>query len=226
MSCWPRRIASSARLRSWRRRDRAHIPSHVCLCSGSSPAQGTPAHQVSTEDAEADIIPANAGARAQNSPKPPTSPGDIAGRCTVLAVALVSVTASVPPVTTAAPRRTRRSPPRVLFLACAGSYSYACLLGVPAPWPTIDVGQGPVSRPGVSIATGLCRMSACPPIQSSQHAPATPCHPQNSRTISCRHAKTPAYRLANTGRPALHPRPRFARPRPLPGPPFRHKDDQ
>ena len=152
--------------------------------------------------------------------------GDIAGRCTVLAVALVSVIASVPPVTTAAPRRTRRSPPRVLFLACAGSYSNACLLGVPAPWPTIDVGQGPVSRPGVSIATGLCRMSACPPIQSSQHAPATPCHPQNSRTISCRHAKTPANRLANTGRPALHPRPRFARPRPLPGPPFRHKDDQ
>ena len=81
-----------------------------------------------------------------------------AGRCTALAVVLVSVTASVPPLTITAPRRTRRSPPRVLFPECAGSC--ACLLRAPAP------------RPGVSVATGLCRMSARPTIQANQLAPA------------------------------------------------------
>ncbi len=97
-------------------------------------------------------------------------PGDIAGRCTALAVALVSVTASVPPATTAAPRRTRRNPPRVLFLECAGSCSCACLLRAPAPSPTIDAGQGPAPQPGVPVATGLRRMSARPPDHSGQPA--------------------------------------------------------
>ncbi len=100
-----------------------------------------------------------------------SSPGDIAGRCTALAVALVSVTASAPPVTTAAPRRTRRSPPRVLFLECAGSCSCACPLRAPALSPTIDAGQEPAPRPGISVATGLRRMSARPTSQASHHVP-------------------------------------------------------
>ena len=95
-------------------------------------------------------------------------PGDIAGSCTTLAVALVSVTASVPPVTTAAPKRTRRSPPRVLFLECAGSCSCARPLRAPAPGPTIDADQEPAPRPGVPVATGLRRMSARPPDHSGQ----------------------------------------------------------
>ena len=82
--------------------------------------------------------------QTSTSPRPTTSPGDIAGRCTALAVVLVSVTASVPPVTTAAPRRTWRSPPRVLFPGCAGSCT--CPLRAPAPRPTIDAGQGPTDR--------------------------------------------------------------------------------
>ena len=124
--------------------------SRVASRTPGQPTAGMPRRRRSgydqTEDAEASIIPAYAGARAQDSPrlttsasayshteplratnkpirhytiprrrftapKPATSPGDIAGRCTALAVALVSVTASVPPVTTAALRRTRRSPP-------------------------------------------------------------------------------------------------------------------
>lgn len=107
------------------------------------------------------------------SPRTATSaPGDTAGRCTTLAVAFVSVTASVPPATTVAPRRTRRSPPHVLFLECAGSCSYACPLRVLASSPTIDAGQRPAPRPGISVATSLRRMSARPTIQASHHAPA------------------------------------------------------
>ena len=260
-------------LRHRRRSDRAHNPAHVCLCSGTKPAQGTPARQAPTEDAEAGIILVNASARAQDSPRPTTSPGDIAGRCTALAVALVSVTASVPPVTTAAPRRTRRSPPRVLFLECAGSCTCSCLLPAPAPRPTIDPSQGPVSRPGVSAATGLHRMSARPTIQAGQHAPAKlrrckaralrnttrplPRQRSHSRlnpsevlhsdgttagasTARPSHAPAPPYHPTeptdsqlqsrqDTGRstsptpggPALHPRPRFTRPRPPLGPPKR-----
>ena len=82
----------------------------------------------------------------------------------------VSVTASVPPVTTATPRRTRRSPPRVLFLECAGSCTCSCLLPAPAPRPTIDASQGPAPRPGVSAATGLHRMSARPTDHSGRPA--------------------------------------------------------
>ena len=189
-------------------------------------------------------------------------PGDIAGRCTALAVALVSVTASVPPATTAAPRRTRRSPPRVLFLECAGSCSCASLLRAPAPRPATDAGRGPALRPGVSVATGLRRMSARPPDHSGQRARAgeiakEQCssfaktqpapHPASALilawtlTRSCTPMELkPADRLAAStsmtlqdqkdagrspsptpGGPALHPRPRFARPRPLLGPPNR-----
>ena len=43
--------------------------------NNDEPAQGTPARQAPTEDAEAGIIPANAGTRAQDSPRPPTSLG-------------------------------------------------------------------------------------------------------------------------------------------------------
>jgi len=95
-----------------------------------------------------------------------TSPGDIAGRC--IALVFVSVTASVPPATVAAPRRTRRCPPRVLFLECAGSCSCACPFRAPASSPTSDAGQGPAPRPGTSVATGLRRMSARPPDHSGQ----------------------------------------------------------
>ena len=191
-----------------------------------------------------------------------SSPGDIAGRCTALAVALVSVTASAPPVTTAAPRRTRRSPPRVLFLECAGSCSCACPLRAPALSPTIDAGQGPAPRPGISVATGLHRMSARPTDHSGQpprageiakekcssFAKTQPApHPASALilawtlTRSCTPMELkPADRLAAStsmtlqdqkdagrspsptpGGPALHPRPRFARPRPLLGPPNR-----
>ena len=115
-----------------------------------------------------------------------------AGRCTALAVVLVSVTASVPPLTTTAPRRTRRSPPRVLFLACAGSCSCAGLLRAPAPRPAIDAGQGPTPRSGVSFATGLSRMSARPPDQSGR-----PAHAGEIAKVQCsRFAKT---------QPAPHP---------------------
>ena len=78
------------------------------------------------------------------------------------------MTAFVPPVTTAAPRRTRRSPPRVLFLECAGSCSCASLLRAPAPRPATDAGRGPAPRPSVFVATGLCRMSARQPDHSGQ----------------------------------------------------------
>ena len=107
-------------------------------------------------------------------PQPPATAGEAldAGRCTALAVAPVPVTASVPPITTTTPRRTRRSPPRVLFLECAGSCSCACPLRAPPPRPTIDAGQGLAPRPGVSATTGLHRMSARPPIQTGQPAPA------------------------------------------------------
>ena len=78
------------------------------------------------------------------------------------------MTASVPPVTTAAPRRTRRRPPRVLFLECAGICSCAFPLPAQAPGPTIDADQGPAPRPGVPVAIGLYRMSARPPDHSGQ----------------------------------------------------------
>ncbi len=80
----------------------------------------------------------------------------------MLAVALVPVAAFVPPITTAAPRRTWNSPSRVLFLECAGSCSCACPIRAPVPGPTIDAGSWPASRPGVSIATGLRQMSSRP----------------------------------------------------------------
>ena len=93
---------------------------------------------------------------------------------------------------TAAPRRTRRSPPRVLFLACAGSCSCACLLRAPAPRPAIDAGQGPTPRSGVSFATGLSRMSTRPPDQSGR-----PAHAGEIAKVQCsRFAKT---------QPAPHP---------------------
>ena len=102
-----------------------------------------------------------------------TSPGDIAGSCTALAVALVSVTAFVPPVTNAVPRRTRRSPPRVLFLECAGICSCASLLHAPAPSPTTDAGRD--RRPDRAFplppACAGC-LPARPTIQARQHAPA------------------------------------------------------
>ena len=88
----------------------------------------------------------------------------------MLAVALVPVTASAPPLTTATPRRPRRSPPRVLFLECADSCTCVCLLRAPAPGPTIDADQGPAPRPGVSVATGMRRMPARPPDHSIQPA--------------------------------------------------------
>ncbi len=104
-------------------------------------------------------------ARSSHAPAPPTIRQN--GRYAVLptefpdkpvpAHVSVSVTASVPPVTTATPRRTRRSPPRVLFLECAGSCTCSCLLPAPAPRPTIDASQGPAPRPT---------------IQAGQHAPA------------------------------------------------------
>ena len=90
------------------------------------------------------------------------------------AVALVPVAAFVPPITTAALCRTRRSPPRVLFLECAGSCSCACSLRAPAPRPTIDAGQGPAPRPGVSVAFGFRRMSARPPYRRSSRRPDSP----------------------------------------------------
>ncbi len=114
-------------------------------------------------------MPAGLQERPRRRPRP-TTPGDIAGGYTALAVALVSVTASVPPVTTATPRRTRRSPPCVLLLECAGSCTCACSLRAPVPRPTIDAGLGPAPRPGVSVAIGFRRMSARPPEHSSQPA--------------------------------------------------------